>query len=147
MQCVLQCPTAEMITQKETGGEYLYTSFLTLFQSLPLFQHLLHAARLSCGSAENIFRSTFQLKSCSRAVKSIRGLCAGKNTQAWWAMTMAWSLLAEKSKWSASLHFLKLSVPVNTGCLDAGSPLLHVQNQKCVQKKKKKKAMGTYWSC
>lgn len=66
--------------------------------------------------------------------KVFLGLCAGKNPQAWRALMMAWSLLNENSKWSVSLHFLELSVPVNAGCLDAGIPLLHVHSQNVSRK-------------
>lgn len=132
MQCVLQCPTVEMITQKETRGEF---SLHKLFNSS---SHI-YCSNTSYMQSDSLVAllGTFSdqlLKSCSHAVKSFLGVCAGKNPQAWRALMMAWSLLNENSKWSVSLHFLELSVPVNAGCLDAGIPLLHVHSQNVSRK-------------
>lgn len=123
MQCVLQCPAVEMITQKETRGEF---SLHKLFNSFPCFCSRFHCSDTSYSHSDSLV-GTFSdqlfnfnhvikpssLSWTSRAPSGCVGEC--KNARARRATMLTWSLLNGKSKWPAMFHFLELSNQVNAG--------------------------------
>lgn len=121
MQCVLQFPTVEMITQKETRGEFYLHK---LFNSFPCFSsHILCCdASYSHSDSPLTLPRTFsdQLSDVNHVIvplslswtsRAPRG-CVGEHTRSVEIQNPEerWQLhAADKSKWPATLRFLKLS--------------------------------------